>query len=71
MPTVSEPIHSSFRLTGIIAAGETLETAEAKDAFVSLAQQYKASIVQLNASNHMRTPPAAANPLPSQTGVAS
>ena len=38
MPTVSELIHSSFRLTGIIAAGETLETAEANDAFVSLNQ---------------------------------
>lgn len=35
------------------------------------AQLYKQSIVQLNAQNHMRTPPPQANPLPSQTGVAS
>ena len=38
MPTVSELIHSSFRLIGAIAAGETLETAEEADAFVSLNQ---------------------------------
>jgi len=38
MPTVSELIHSSFRLIGAIAAGETLETAELNDAFVSLNQ---------------------------------
>ena len=38
MPTVSELIHSSFRLIGAIAAGETLETAELGDAFVSLNQ---------------------------------
>ena len=35
------------------------------------AQMYKASIVQLNQQNHMRTPAPQANPLPSQTGVAS
>jgi len=35
------------------------------------AQMYKASLVQLNSQNHMRTPPPQANPLPSQTGVAS
>src|SRR5215471_11010572 len=38
MPTVSELIHSSFRLIGAIAAGETLETFELNDAFVSLQQ---------------------------------
>jgi hypothetical protein len=38
MPTVSELIHSSFRLIGAIAAGETLETTELNDAFVSLNQ---------------------------------
>ena len=38
MPTVSELIHSSFRLIGAIAAGETLETNELADAFVSLNQ---------------------------------
>lgn len=36
--TVSELIHSSFRLIGAIAAGELLETAELNDAFVSLNQ---------------------------------
>jgi hypothetical protein len=36
--TVSELIHSSFRLIGAIAAGETLETNELTDAFVSLNQ---------------------------------
>lgn len=36
--TVSDLIHSSFRLVGAIAAGETLETAELADAFVSLNQ---------------------------------
>ena len=38
MPTVSELIHSSFRLIGAIAAGEILETYEANDAFISLNQ---------------------------------
>ena len=38
MATVSELIHSSFRLIGAIAAGETLETNELNDAFVSLNQ---------------------------------
>src|SRR5215831_7037444 len=38
MPTVSELIHSSFRLIGAIAAGETLETFELNDALVSLNQ---------------------------------
>jgi hypothetical protein len=38
MPTVSELIHSSFRLIGAIAAGETLETEELNDALVSLNQ---------------------------------
>ena len=38
MPTVSDFIHSSFRLIGAIAAGETLETNELNDAFVSLNQ---------------------------------
>jgi hypothetical protein len=38
MPTVSDLIHSSFRLIGAIAAGETLETNELNDAFVSLNQ---------------------------------
>jgi hypothetical protein len=36
--TVSELIHGSFRLIGAIAAGETLETNELNDAFVSLNQ---------------------------------
>jgi hypothetical protein len=36
--TVSDLIHSSFRLIGAIAAGENLETAELNDAFVSLNQ---------------------------------
>lgn len=38
MPTVSELIHSSMRLIGAIASGETMETAELNDAFVSLNQ---------------------------------
>src|SRR5215510_10587572 len=38
MPTVSDLIHSSFRLIGAIAAGETLETLELQDAFISLNQ---------------------------------
>lgn len=38
MPTVSELIHSSFRLIGAIASGETLETNELGDGFVSLNQ---------------------------------
>jgi len=38
MPTVSELIHSSFRLIGAIAAGEILETNELDDALVSLNQ---------------------------------
>jgi hypothetical protein len=38
MPTVSELIHSSMRLIGAIAAGETMETEELNDAFVSLNQ---------------------------------
>lgn len=38
MPTVSDLIHSSFRLIGAIAAGETLETQELNDAFISLNQ---------------------------------
>lgn len=38
MPTVSELIHSSYRLIGAIAAGETLEALELSDAFVSLNQ---------------------------------
>lgn len=38
MPTVSELIHSSFRLIGAIAGGETLETNELNDALVSLNQ---------------------------------
>ena len=39
MPTtVSDLIHSSMRLIGAIAAGETLETSELNDAFVSLNQ---------------------------------
>jgi len=38
MPTVSELIHSSFRLIGAIAAAETLETNELNDALVSLNQ---------------------------------
>jgi hypothetical protein len=36
--TVSDLIHSSFRLIGAIAAGETLETNELNDAFVSFNQ---------------------------------
>jgi hypothetical protein len=36
--TVSDLIHSSFRLIGAIAAGEVLETNELNDAFVSLNQ---------------------------------
>jgi hypothetical protein len=36
--TVSDLIHSSFRLIGAIAAGETLETNELDDALVSLNQ---------------------------------
>jgi hypothetical protein len=36
--TVSDLIHSSFRLIGAIAAGELLETNELDDAFVSLNQ---------------------------------
>jgi hypothetical protein len=38
MSSVSDLIHSSFRLIGAIAAGETLETNELNDAFVSLNQ---------------------------------
>lgn len=38
MPTVSDFIHSSFRLIGAIAARETLETDELNDALVSLNQ---------------------------------
>jgi hypothetical protein len=38
MPSVSDLIHSSFRLIGAIAAGETLETNELNDAFISLNQ---------------------------------
>lgn len=38
MATVSDLIHSSFRLIGAIAAGETLETTELNDAFLSLNQ---------------------------------
>jgi len=38
MPTVSELIHSSMRLIGAIAAGETLETTELNDALVTLNQ---------------------------------
>lgn len=38
MPTVSDLIHSSFRLIGAIAAGEILETNELNDAFISLNQ---------------------------------
>jgi hypothetical protein len=38
MPTVTELIHSSFRLIGAIAAAETLETNELDDALVSLNQ---------------------------------
>ncbi len=38
MATVSDLIHSSFRLIGAIAAGETLETSELNDAFISLNQ---------------------------------
>ena len=36
--TVSQLIHGSFRLIGAIASGETLETNELNDAFVSLNQ---------------------------------
>lgn len=36
--TVSDLIHSSFRLIGAVVAGETLETAELNDAFISLNQ---------------------------------
>lgn len=36
--TVSDLIHSSMRLIGAIAAGETMETEELNDAFVSLNQ---------------------------------
>jgi len=38
MPTVSELIHSSFRLIGAIYAGELLETSELNDAFEALNQ---------------------------------
>lgn len=38
MSSVSDLIHSSFRLIGAIAAGELLETNELNDAFVSLNQ---------------------------------
>jgi hypothetical protein len=38
MPTASELIHSSMRLIGAIASGETLETNELNDALVSLNQ---------------------------------
>jgi len=38
MSSVSDLIHSSFRLIGAIAAGETLETNELNDAFISLNQ---------------------------------
>jgi len=38
MPTVSELIHSSMRLIGAIAAGETLETNELNDALVTANQ---------------------------------
>jgi hypothetical protein len=38
MSTVSDLIHSSMRLIGAIAAGETLETTELNDALVSLNQ---------------------------------
>ncbi len=38
MATVSDLIHSSFRLIGGIASGETLETAELNDALVTLNQ---------------------------------
>ncbi len=38
MATVSDLIHSSFRLIGAIASGETLETAELNDAFVAINQ---------------------------------
>ena len=38
MSTVSDLIHSSFRLIGAIAAGEILETNELNDAFISLNQ---------------------------------
>jgi hypothetical protein len=38
MATVTDLIHSSFRLIGAIAAGETLETNELNDALVSLNQ---------------------------------
>jgi hypothetical protein len=38
MTTVSELIHSSFRLIGAVVAGEALETLELNDAFVSINQ---------------------------------
>lgn len=38
MPSVSDLIHSSFRLIGAVAAGEILETNELNDALVSLNQ---------------------------------
>ena len=38
MSTVSDLIHSSFRLIGAIAAGEILETNELNDALISLNQ---------------------------------
>lgn len=38
MSSVSDLIHSSFRLIGAIAAGETLETNELNDAFITLNQ---------------------------------
>jgi hypothetical protein len=38
MPTASELIHSSMRLIGAIASGETLETAELNDSLVTLNQ---------------------------------
>lgn len=38
MSSVSDLIHSSFRLIGAIAAGELLETQELNDAFISLNQ---------------------------------
>jgi hypothetical protein len=38
MATVNDLIHSSMRLIGAIAAGETLETNELNDAFISLNQ---------------------------------
>ena len=38
MPTVNDLIHSSMRLIGAIAAGETMETNELNDALISLNQ---------------------------------